>query len=346
MAANERNDGSSPDGIDPILWVVAPMSRSQFVKPKPLTRRDGLREQIAQLEALVGQLGHGLGEEALSIPPLLDQITAGMAALQATGQSTPGETSRLESTSAELQRKATLFLREVGGARVLRSARSAHQPDSAHWWWHLDRVIADRRWAQLRRWLVSGVVVALLLALLFFIYERFLAPDPAAMATLRRQQAAESLAQKGDWNGALSEVEQALMALPDDPDGLVLKGIIQQELGQSAAAETTFAAAEARLGSREQFLILRAAQFIKLDQNEAALADAQEAISLQEDSATGYLMLGQANFNLEHYAEAIAAFQQASDLAEKQGNPELSASARIRLGMAMQMIAAPTITEP
>lgn len=322
------------------------MSRSLFVKSRALTKHDQVRDQLSQLEALIGGLGHGLGEEMLTIPVLFDQITVGLAELHAAGQSTPAETGRLESASARLQRKAAVFLRDVGGVQVARNARDVHQPDPAHWWWFLDQVVIDKRRAWLRRWLVGGAIAAMLLVLLSFIYQRFLAPDPVAMTRYRHQRAAESLAQTGNWADALSEVEQALSVLPNDPDLLTLKGILQQKLGQREVAEKTFAAAEARFVSREEFLIVRAEQFLGLEQNEAALADAQEVVAIQADSAMGYLLLGQANANLGNYAEAIVAFQQAADLAESQGKPQLAATARIQMGMAMQMMPIPTATSP
>jgi tetratricopeptide (TPR) repeat protein len=322
------------------------MSPFLFVKPKQLTRHGQLRDQLVELEALIGQLGHGLGEEALTIPALFDQITAGLTELQAAGQSTPGETGRLESASAELKRKAGIFLREVGGTRVLRNARSARQPGPAHWWWFLDQVIADGRQAWLQQWLIRGAIAMLLLVILSFAYQQFLAPDAATLANFRHQQRAESLAQTGNWAGALSEVEQALAALPGEPEGLTLKGILQQKLGQSEAAEKTFAVAEAHFGSREEFLIVRAGQFLGVDQNQAALADAQELIAIQPDSAIGHLLLGQTYINLEIYTEAVAAFQNANDLADVQDKPELAASARIQLEMARQMLSASATADP
>lgn len=322
------------------------MSTSFFVKPKALTKHDQLRERLARLEGLIGQLGHGLGDEALAIPPLFDQITEGLAELQAAGQATPAETGQMEHASGELQRKGAIFLREIGGAEALRNARSAHQPDSSQWWWFLDQVIADKRRARLRRWLIGGGAAALALVLLIVIYQQFFASDPATMARYRHQQAAESLALAGNWADALGEVEEALAAAPNDPELLTLKGALQQTLGQREAAEKSFAAAEARFAGREEFLIARAQQFLNLNQNIAALADAQELIAAQADSAIGYLLLGQAYINLEDYTEAVAAFQQASELADSQGKPVLAASARVQLAMAMQLMSPPATANP
>jgi len=107
-------------------------------KPRPLTRGDQLRDALGRLDALVGQLGYALGEEALNIPSLFDEVSAGLAELQAQGQDVRGEATQLKIVSAELQHKAATFLREIGGSSRLRDARSARQPDPAQWGWFLD----------------------------------------------------------------------------------------------------------------------------------------------------------------------------------------------------------------
>jgi len=314
-------------------------------KPRQLTRGDQLRDALARLNALVGQLGYALGEEALNIPPLFDKVTAGLAELQAQGQDVRGEATQLETVSAELRRKAATFLREIGGASRLRDARNTRQPDPAQWWWFLDQWLADRRRFQLRRLLQWAAVAALLLALLYFVYQRFLAPDPATVASIEHQQKAESLAQAGSLVDALNEVEQSLAATPRDADQLVFKGVLQQALGRNAAAEETFAAAEAELG-KEGFLIARSRRYLRLGQAKAAAADARAVVELNPDSAIGYLALGQANEEAGNYAEATDAYTRASTLAKVQNKPDIDAIARMQLGMLMQRPSTPTGAGP
>jgi tetratricopeptide (TPR) repeat protein len=314
-------------------------------KSKQLTRGDQLRDTLARLEALVAQLGYALGEEALDIPPLFDEATAGLAELQAQGQGARGEAAQLETVSAGLRRKAGTFLREIGGASRLRDARNARQLNPAQWWWFLDQWLADRRRSQLRQLLQWTVVAALLLALLYFIYQRFLAPNPAIVASLEHQQKADWLAQAGDLAGALNETEQALAAIPRDPEQLVFKGVLQQTLGHDAAAEETFAVAEAQVG-REGFLIARSRRYLSLGQAKAALADARAVIELNSNSAMGYLVLGQANEGAGNYAEAMDAYSRASTLAEAQNKLEIVAIARMQFGMLMQRLPTPTSAGP
>jgi tetratricopeptide (TPR) repeat protein len=310
------------------------------------TRGNQLRDQLAQLDALVGQLGYALGEEALNIPALFDEVTARLVELQAEGQDVRGEATQLETVSAVLRRKASVFLREIGGAGKLRDIRNVRQPDPAHWWWFLDQSVADTRNALMHRMLRGVAGAVLLLALLSFAYQRFLAPDPATVASLEHQRTAERLAQAGDLAGALNEVEQALAASPRDPDPLILKGVLQQALGHNAAAEETFAAAEAQSGNKEEFLIARSRQYMSLGQSKAALADAQAVVALNSASAMGYLALGQANEGLGNYPEAIAAYQKASTLAQAQNKPEIDVLARMQLATLMQKPSVPTSGVP
>ena len=311
-----------------------------YVKGKPLTRADGLRDQIDELEAMIGRLEFGLGKEALVIPDLFDSISTSLAAFQAEGHSLQGENTRLDTASARFSRKAKVFLREIGGARVLEDARRTRQPDPDAWWWFADRLVANRRRDRIRRLLRLGAIAAVVLLVLFVLYQRFLAPDPATRKRLEHQHNAENLVFEGDVAGALAEVEQALAVAPDEPYLAVFKGVLQQELGQSAASGETFAAVEAVFNNREEFLLARARTYLLVDQPEAAVADALEVIELNPESAIGYVLMGRAYEYMEDYLEAMFAYEQAIDLAEEQGDFQLVGTTRVNVGMLMQRLQA------
>jgi len=306
-----------------------------YVEQHPLTRADELHDQLTQLEAKVGRLGYGLGQEALTILTLFDSVSAAIASLQAKGHSMRAEEARLQAVSATLRRKAATFLREIGGARTLEDARRSHQPDPTSWWWSLDRLLVEKRRAKVRRLLRWGATATAILLLLYVLYQQFWAPDPATRERLKHEQTAQALALEGDLAGALSELEQALAIDPDNPDLLILKGSLQQELGQSTAAEETFAAAEKSLGDREAFLLTRGQVYLLLDQGEAALADAEAAVAINPQSAIGFLLLARASESLENYMQAIAAYEQAAALAEAQDNSQIAATARVNMGILM-----------
>ncbi|GAB4528549.1 MAG: hypothetical protein Kow0063_04880 [Anaerolineae bacterium] len=322
------------------------MAKSPFyVNDKPLTRADELRRQLDELEAKVGRLGYGLGKEALTIPPLFDAVHTSLASFKAEGQSMRAEDTRFETVSARFSRKANVFLREIGGAGALKEARRARQPDPADWWWFADEVVAGRRRAGLRRMAKALAGVLAILLLLFALYQRFLAPDPATRERLRHQYAAENLALQGDVAGALNELEQALSLAPGDAELLVLKGVLQQQLGEETAAEKTFVAAEEAFGDEEAYLLARAQAYLLLDRPEAALSDIQLAIKVNPESAAGYMALGRTYERLEDYIEAILAYEQAIDLAEEQGDFPLSGVARVSVALLRQRLQAQPVEQ-
>ena len=308
-----------------------------FVEQKALTPADEVRDLLAQLEAKVARLGRGQEPEAQTILDLFDAIAARLAELHAGGQVLRAEEARWEAVSAAFRRKAGTFLGVLGGAGALAEARRARQPDPAAWWWTIDQWLAEKRKAQLRRIVRWAAVAAVVLVLLAVLYQRFLAPDPATRERLRHEQAADNLTLDGNLAGALGEVDQALGYAPGDPTLLALKGVLQQKLGQFAAQET-FAAAEKAAGSRETFLITRAQMYLRVGDGQAMLADAQEVVTANPQSAPGYLLLGQANETLGNSQAAIAAYEKAGSLADAQNNPQLAAIARMNLATLLQQI--------
>jgi tetratricopeptide (TPR) repeat protein len=317
------------------------MAKAQFSgQHRPLSKVDELRDRLAELEAKVGRLGHGVGpDEALTIPTLFDEINATLTSMQTEGQSLPAEEARLQAVAADLERKLPVFLRSVGGAGVLREARRAQQIGSEHWWWYIDHLLVERRRGRLVRVLRWGTIGVVVLGVLLVAFQLFLAPDPATRERIRRQQAAETLAEQGDWAGALQEVEQGLAAAPDHRDLLILKGVLQEQLGQGDAARETFVAAEDVTGSREEFLIERGQiYFAMVGQTEAALADIEAAIALNPESARAYLLLGGITEALGDYPRAIEAYQRAADLAKAQDDPEIAVVARYNLGLLLQSL--------
>jgi tetratricopeptide (TPR) repeat protein len=308
-----------------------------YVEGRPLTRADELRHQLNELEARTGRLGHGLGREALTIPLVFDTVSAALVSFQAEGHSMRAEVARVEAVSAALRRKATVFLREIGGAEALEQARRVHRPDPAKWWF-LDQLVADRRQARLIWWVRLAAVSVAILLLLIALYQWLLAPDPATRERIRHQQAADRLASEGDFRGALREVEQALAITPEDPHLIIFRGGLQQKLGQQTEAEDTFAVAETAFGDLESFLLARGEMYLLLNQAVEAVDDAQGVIARNPNSAAGYMLLGRSYQWLEDYPQAIAAYQQAATLADNQGNFQLAGTARVSAGILKQRL--------
>jgi tetratricopeptide (TPR) repeat protein len=288
-----------------------------------------LNARLSQVEKQIELIGRRLGPEAKDILSQFDEIQALMSRLRSDGNPALAETARLQAVLDRFDRHAATFLREVGGKGVLQKARAGRQPAPEQWWWFTDERLAARQKALARRLLVWGVVIAVILAGLGLIYNRFLAPSPADRARSRHEFAANEAAINEDWAGALQEVDQALAVDPDAPDLLVFKGILQTQLGQAKEADESFAAAEKGLGERAAFLNLRGERYLALGFPDLAYADGLEQLKLKPDSAAAYLLLGKADETLGRYPEAIAEYQKAGDLADAQGNTVLVAMARV-----------------
>ena len=80
------------------------MAKSPFhVENRPLSPADGLRSQLNELEAKIGRLGYGLGQEALTIPLLFDTVTEGLVAFQAEGHGMRAEEARLQTAATDFK---------------------------------------------------------------------------------------------------------------------------------------------------------------------------------------------------------------------------------------------------
>jgi tetratricopeptide (TPR) repeat protein len=305
-----------------------------------------LRELLGQLEARLGKLEYDSREEMREILALFDAVQARIVELERAGISLMAETLRFETVAATFRRKAKTFLRKVGGAKGLAALRSGQAPTSEQWWWFIDQWWAEQRKAQRRshvKWLLVGAAAFIIVAV---VNALFFAPDKATFEIVRLQQMAEQLTQAGDYAAALNAVNEALALSPDNASLLAFKGILQIELGFETEAATTFAAAEAASGSREQFFLNRAQVYLTLGLSEAVLADAEAAIAANPQSARGYLYLAQANADLGNLSEAEMQYDEAGRLADEAGDPEIAAIARVQKAYLYQQLFVPTPTAP
>ncbi len=314
---------------------------------EPLTRTDEFRKLLDRLEAKIGLLGRGLAGEAVHIPAWLDEATETLESLKSKGGEFSAEEARLRTIYAQFDRKGAQFLREIGGARALHQARQAVAPDRERWWWYMDEKVAAQRQTQLRNLLRTGALVLVVLAILYGVYQAFFAPDPATVARLEHQHAAEDLALNGDYAGALREIEQALALAPDDAESLIIKGVVADNLGDTALAEESFAAARTALADdEEKFLSTRTQTYIVMGQPEQALADAEALLALNPQSAVAYYFRAIVHDSLGNVLQAIADLEQVSALAQASGDVQLEAMARMYLSNLFQRAAVPTFEVP
>ncbi|MDH7485508.1 MAG: tetratricopeptide repeat protein [Anaerolineae bacterium] len=299
-----------------------------------ITPADELRSLLGECERALGKL-RGSGSNALSILHGLDRIAELMPQLEARGVDLRPEQARLSTLHGQLHRKASALLRELRASGGLAAARQTMQPDPAHWWWYLDEEVRAARRRGLQRLLLSLLVLAALLAAASLVYRRFLAPDPLTVQVQTLQMEAEQFLDQGDYASALARFEEAQALRPDNVELHLWRGALYELTGQEEKAAEAFSAARA-LSEAADFHMSRGQVYVRLGQGEKALAEAQAILEADPQSPRGYYLLGNARELQGRVAEALAAYEQASRLAEERNEVELMALARVRLAFLMQ----------
>ena len=300
-------------------------------------RNTTISDELDRLEILVGRIGFNSPEQARDLLVGLDEV---FGRLEQWGDTPARKTTQVhfDALLARLRKDAAQFVRDLGGATRLVDLRAGVNPPRTAEWWYLDELLAARRKAAIRRagFTLAGVVLALVL--LGVIYEAFIAPPPEVTARYRLENSARTLMMDQNWQAALGEVDAALQIAPDDPTLHVLKGVILENSGQGELAEASFTEAKKYMPGEVEFLLVRAQAYENSGQSEAAMADAQEAVRLDPQSAQGYLVIGGIHESNRRFRDALAAYDQAFQAADAQGQTELAAIARTRTAMVMQVI--------
>jgi Tfp pilus assembly protein PilF len=310
--------------------------KSQYLETKAHTEAEKLDQLLNQLENNLSKIKFEMDIDAASILRQFDEAYAALGSLKNRGLAQPAAEEHFEMLSSRLKREAGRMLARLGGSAGLERLRKERQPEAEAWWWYPDRLVADRRKANLRRAGLYTLILAALAVVAGLLYQRFLKPDPQLMQRIEAKQSAETFAQQGDLDQALVEVDKGLELAPDDPELLLLRGTILAARGQNEEAENLFRQVEQLVANEESFRLLRGQQYLTIGQPEPALADAEAVIGLNPKSADGYILQGFALEALNRPQEAYQAYQTASDLANESGASQLVVLARMRMGMLRQ----------
>ena len=306
-----------------------------FVPFSASTPADRVRQAVDLAEKRVIGV-RGAGHRALDVLHLLDQAAQGLKELDAAGADVRAETVRFETVLRQVRRRQKRFVSEVGEA--LQEERASVQPDQERWWWFLDEAVAQQRRHRLRRAVVGTLVAALVLALAWVVYDRFLAPPRNVREAFQHGATGESLAEQGDLTAALREFEAAVALDPTDPEYWVWKGVVHTGLDEVDEAGAAFDTARAMYETDLGFLIERGMAYLRVGDLERASADAEQAIA-RYPSEAGWAFTLRANIALERgdYLAAISDLDRAGEVAAAAGDTQLEAYSRIQRAMVMQL---------
>ena len=309
---------------------------------KSLSQIEIVRETLEKLEYVVARLDECSQKEALEIPLLFDQAFDGFAKLEQSIASFSSEKGVLETISSQFQKKFNLFLQKSGGATVLPQLRQTHNPSQDRWWWYVDQILAERRRKNTLRGGRNIGIAAIALIIFVMVYQKFFAPDPSITASVGHQQQAEMLLANLEFEDAYQEVQNALTYTPNQFDLLILKGVLEELLEKSDQSQESYAIAKDQLENEDVFYAQRSIYYIMAGLPERAIDDCAIAIEINPDAVMAYLNLAQAYQNLGDLQTAYENLELADQAAQRIGNAQLQAIARVQMSQVLQQLSMAT----
>lgn len=312
------------------------------IKPGVETPADLLRNNLREAEREVAWLLREKGE-VLPLLRRLDAIAEGFETLEAEGLDLRPERTRWESLCAQMRRGIDRVARHAQeGQQVIQAAREEARAPRERWWWYLREEATQHRQRQVRQILRSGAIAAVVLIVLGILAYVFLRPDPLTAQKLRLYTAADRAIAEGRWDDAAARYQEAAAVDLSDPEPWLFLGWVQERQGNDQEARTSFQRAREAFSSPSTYELALARLYLEKGDLEKALPHALRATELDPESAQAFYALAGAYEGTDRVVEAIQAIQRAEELANAQGNLELAAMCRVRLGMLLQRISVPT----
>ncbi|MBS3784440.1 MAG: tetratricopeptide repeat protein [Anaerolineae bacterium] len=310
-----------------------------YVTSQAHTPLDGVRQALHRAKRATSDITDAdLGP--VELLHLFDQIEDTLEQLEQQDVDVRVERAQFESVQRQLDRRKGKFLRCVGQA--LARERSRIEPARSHWWWYLDQAAGKQRRRRLRRVAAGTVAVIVVLVAAWLAYQEFLAPPPEVGQAYRRMEAGKAHLAEGDVRGALEAYTAATALTPDDPEPWLWKGVLHDQLGEQAGAREAFAIAERLYETWFDFMLNRGRVYLQSGDVEKAEADAQAAIEEDPTSGWGYYLRAGVAVREGDQQAALADLEQAIELAQERGNGSLEAMAITQRAQLIQMGSIPT----
>ncbi len=312
------------------------MAEAVKVTQEQIMGAGSLGSQLDQLDNLIGRLGLGDRRNGRAILLLMDQIDGQFNERRAQRAAIQAEESQFEASSASLKKEARRLIEEMGGEAALQEERAARKPPASAWWWFLDDYLARKRSQAIRKNIKIAVVVLVVIGILAGAYQLFLAPDPKTVAVYNALNDSQNLASQGNYADAWSQLQKGLAVAPDDPELLIMEGILYTVQGQAQQAAEAFTSAQAKIQNDELFYVTQSQDYLTINQPALGAQSAQAAIKVNANSAKGYFLLGSAQEIEGDATAAYASYNKAAQLAEAAGDSTIVVQAKVKLGYLMQ----------
>lgn len=305
-----------------------------------------LREWLDKAERLVVQVDGSTIAELLT---LLDRIDERFEQLEADGPDLRAERGRWEGLLMRINNKPNAIVRAAAVAGGMDKLRAAHPPAES-FWWHLDKEVARRRYLGIRRAIMTLVTLIVVAVGGYWAINYFFPPDPEAVLMVETNNSIDRLISEERWEDALELVQSTRTQAPNQVELIIWEVVLNERIGDSAAVAAALAEAETAYASQPIELWLNLGNYrLRVGDLEGAEAAAEQAMTLDANSAQAHFLLGGIAEARGDLPAAIGHFDRTFTLAES-SNPQLAVIARVRMGQLLQNpnaaspVATPTAT--
>ncbi|RME82119.1 MAG: hypothetical protein D6775_11755 [Caldilineae bacterium] len=307
------------------------------IHTQKVTPADELRNLLNECEKRAVNIRGSGADQARELLQWLDLIHERLPELEASGLNMQPERVRWEAVLGAVRRHEKELRRELeplGGLESLRRQLPA-EPDPDRWWWWLDQHAAERTRRRLSRGLITVIALVALVLAARWLFNYLFPVDPNVLASYDLQTEAERLIEEGNYEQAVQNFQEALTYTPDDEDPQIWLVALYDVTGRSDESRALLDKLLTRYDPSTVYAEL-AQRYYLLQQYETSLAYAQKAIDANPENPEAYLAAGGAYEALGDFVQAMASFEQASDIAERLDMPELQALARVRMAELLQ----------
>ena len=292
-----------------------------------------LRDELDIIERQIVTL-HGSDGETFLLR--LDRIDRMFDELNQDGVDLRSEQGRWEGVLSRLTSKPRPIVRAIG-ARQFGKLRQQHPPATGQWW-HQDQVVMERTRKKITRFVITAVAIVGAIALILWGVDTFFPPDPTTVAMVEVSSNVDKYVLEQDWESALAEVEEAVALFPDEPELLMRKSVLAQQLGDDESAAESLASAEELVADKPAlFWSQMGTYYLQVTDFENAKLAGEKSLEYNPDEPQAYFLLAGIAEAEGNSREAIDHFEKTFELAEDD-NPQLAVIAKVRMGYLMQSI--------
>jgi tetratricopeptide (TPR) repeat protein len=316
-----------------------------FIKDKYLGKSSELNTINAKLDLVESLIPRIDGKSSPLVEQIflhMDEIFKEVQLLRKSNVEMAKIDSQINYISNRIYASAKILLKSFGGKKALEEVRQKRQIPEDRWWWYLDHYLINKRKKNLQKVGIVSLLGVVVIAIMVFLYNQFLAPPPEVLARIEYEEKIDEFIAEADYASAMREIDPALALTPDYYPLWIKKGVLAYVLGDEQTEIQSYEKAKQLSSNPEFFYYERANIFMQFGLHDEVLAEADYLLEINPDSAEAFLFQGLVLETRGQLDEALDVFEKAATLAEEQNKTQLAATIRVRMGMMMQTGAIPT----